>query len=41
MNKYIVPKLIEIQMESGTFNVCEVVTGTVGTTSIRFRTSYS
>ena len=39
MNKYIVPKIIEIQMESGTFNVGEVVTGTVGTTSIRFRLS--
>jgi len=37
MNKYIVPKLIEIQMESGTFTVGETVTGTVGTTSIRFR----
>jgi len=39
MNKYIVPKLIEIQMESGTFVVGESVTGTVGTTSIRFRLS--
>jgi hypothetical protein len=37
MNKYIVPKLIEIQMESGTFTVGETVTGTVGTTSIKFR----
>ena len=39
MNKYIVPKLIEIQMESGAFSVGETVVGTVGTTSIRFRLS--
>jgi hypothetical protein len=37
MNKYILPKLIEIQMKSGTFAVGETVTGTLGTTSIRFR----
>lgn len=37
MNKYIVPKLIEIQMESGTFTTGETVVGTLGTTSIRFR----
>jgi hypothetical protein len=37
MNKYVVPKLIEIQMESGTFTVGETVVGTVGTTSIKFR----
>lgn len=37
MNKYVVPKLIEIQMESGTFAVGESVIGTLGTTSIRFR----
>ena len=37
MNKYIVPKLIEIQMESGTFTVGETVIGTLGTTSIKFR----
>jgi hypothetical protein len=37
VNKYIVPKLIEIQMESGTFNIGETVTGTVGTASIKFR----
>jgi hypothetical protein len=39
MNKYIVPKLIEVQMESGTFIIGETVVGTVGTTSIRFRLS--
>ena len=39
MIKYVVPKLIEIQMESGTFVVGETVTGTIGTTSIRFRLS--
>ena len=37
MNKYIVPKLIEIEMESGTFTVGEIVTGVLGTTAIRFR----
>jgi len=37
MLKYVVPKLIEIEMKSGTFVVGETVTGTVGTTSIRFR----
>jgi hypothetical protein len=37
MNKYVVPKLIEVQMESGTFTVGETVVGTVGTTSIKFR----
>jgi len=37
VNKYIVPKLIEIQMQSGTFAIGETVTGTLGTTSIRFR----
>jgi hypothetical protein len=39
MNKYVVPKLIEVQMESGTFVVGESIVGTVGTTSIRFRLS--
>jgi hypothetical protein len=37
MIKYVVPKLIEIEMKSGAFQVGETVTGTVGTTSIRFR----
>ena len=37
MMKYVVPKLIEIEMESGTFSTGETVTGTLGTTSIRFR----
>jgi len=37
MSKYVVPKLIEIEMQSGTFQVGETVTGTLGTTSIRFR----
>jgi len=41
MSKYVVPKLIEIQMESGTFSVGETVTGTVGTTSIKFRLATS
>lgn len=37
MNKYIVPKLIEIQMQSGSFSVGETVIGTLGTATIRFR----
>jgi hypothetical protein len=37
MNKYVVPKLIEIEMQSGTFVTGEPVVGTFGTTSIRFR----
>jgi len=37
MAKYAMPKLIEIQMVSGTFNVGETVTGTLGTASIKFR----
>lgn len=41
MNKYVVPKLIEVQMQSGTFTVGETVIGTVGTTSIRFRLAVS
>ena len=37
MNKYIVPKLIEIEMVSGTFGAGEVVSGSFGPTAIRFR----
>jgi len=37
MNKYIVPKLIEIQMQGGAFIVGETIIGTLGNTSIRFR----
>jgi len=37
VTQYIVPKLIEIQMQSGTFSLGEAVTGTSGTVSIRFR----
>ena len=37
MNKYTVPKLIEIEMVSGTFGTCEVVSGSLGSASIRFR----
>ena len=39
MNKYVVPKLIEIQMESGSFTIGETVSGTLGTASINFRLS--
>ena len=39
MSKYVVPKLIEIEMNSGTFAIGETVSGTLGTTSIRFRLS--
>lgn len=37
VNKYIVPKLIEIQMQSGTFSAGEAVEATLGTVSARFR----
>jgi len=37
MAKYAMPKLIEIEMQSGTFAVGETVTGTLGTASIKFR----
>jgi hypothetical protein len=37
MSAYIVPKLIQISMVSGTFVVGESVRGTLGTASIRFR----
>jgi hypothetical protein len=37
MNSYVVPKLIEISMSSGTFAAGESVRGTLGTSSIRFR----
>ncbi len=37
VNKYITPKLIEIQMKSGTFNLGETIIGTKGTVSIKFR----
>jgi hypothetical protein len=37
MNKYVVPKLIEVQVESGSFTIGETVIGTLGTTSIKFR----
>ena len=37
MNSYVIPKLIEISMSSGTFATGETVRGTLGTSSIRFR----
>lgn len=37
MQSYVVPKIIEITMISGNFTVGEVVQGTAGSTSIRFR----
>lgn len=37
VSNYIIPKLIEIQMQSGTFSLGETVSGTLGTVSIRFR----
>lgn len=37
VNKYTVPKLIEVQMKSGTFQLGEIVEGTYGNTSVRFR----
>ena len=37
MSKYTVPKLIEIEMTSGTFGTGEVVSGSLGSASIRFR----
>jgi len=37
INKYIVPKLVEVQMKSGTFIQGETVNGTYGNTSVRFR----
>ena len=40
MSKYIIPKLIEIQMVSGTFQAGETVTGVLGTTAIKFRLAY-
>lgn len=39
INKYITPKLIEVQMESGTFIIGETIQGTSGTASIRARLS--
>ena len=39
MNKYIIPKLIEIQMVSGTFNVGETIQGSSGTASFKARLS--
>jgi len=37
VTEYIIPKLIEVNMESGTFSAGEVIVGTLGTKSIRFR----
>jgi len=37
ITNYITPKLVEIQMQSGTFSLGETVSGTLGTVSIRFR----
>jgi len=37
VNKYIVPKLLEIRMNSGSFQVGETVVATSGTVSARFR----
>jgi hypothetical protein len=37
MNKYVIPKLIEVQMESGTFIIGETIQGSSGTSSIRVR----
>ena len=37
MTSYVVPKLIEVVMSSGTFTVGETVVGTLGSKSIRFR----
>ena len=37
MNNYIIPKLLEISMISGTFSAGETVLGTLGSKSIKFR----
>jgi len=37
MNKYATPKLVEVQMVSGTFAVGEAIQGTSGTTAVRAR----
>jgi len=37
MNRYTVPKLIEIEMVSGTFGTGEVVQGSLGSANVRFR----
>ena len=37
ITNYIIPKLIEIQMQSGTFTLGETISGTLGTVSVRFR----
>ena len=37
MNKYCTPKLVEVQMVSGTFTTGETIQGTSGTTAIRTR----
>ena len=39
MTSYVVPKLIEVSMSSGTFVDAETVVGTLGSKSIRFRLS--
>lgn len=41
VSNYIIPKLVEIQMQSGTFSLGETVSGTLGTVSIRFRLAKS
>ena len=37
MSKYVIPKLIEIEMVSGTFQVGEVLVGNSGAVSLRVR----
>ena len=37
MTSYVIPKLIEVSMSSGTFTAGETVVGTLGSKSIRFR----
>jgi len=37
MSSYIIPKLLEVTMASGTFSVGETVTGVSGSVSVRFR----
>ena len=39
LTSYVIPKLLEVSMSSGTFSSGETVVGTLGTRSIRFRLS--
>jgi hypothetical protein len=39
LTSYVIPKLLEVSMSSGTFSSGETVVGTLGTRSIRFRIS--